>query len=84
MKRQRRTPDRHPVTGQRVSDLTSVELHRQLVTDAIGGIETPLPWFVAAVDRIARLDRSDPETVYRRFRTEVLGLGGVLPGAPGL
>lgn len=80
----RRSPDRHPVTGQRVSDLSAVELHQRLVTDAIGGIETPLPWFVAATNRIARLDRSDPETVYQRFRTEVLGLGGVLPGAPGL
>jgi len=72
----------HPDTGKRVDQLDAAELHRQLVTDAIGGLETPPGWFLAACDRIARLDRTDPETVYQRVREEVASLGRSMPGAP--
>ena len=81
-RRQRRKaigqPDRHPVTGQRVHDLTPTQLHQRLVTDALTGVATPLAWFVAACERIG----PDPETAYQQVRSEVAALGGVMPGAP--
>lgn len=81
-RRQRRalgTPDRHPVTDERVHDLTGPELHQRLVTDALTGVATPLAWFVAACERIG----PDPETAYQSVRQEVAAMGGVMPMAPG-
>lgn len=82
-RRQRRQAGRHPITDKRVADCTSIELHRQLVSDAVKGYETPLPWFVAACDRIGKLDRCGPEVAYQRVRQEIVSLGAVMPGAPG-
>lgn len=82
-RRQRRQAGRHPITDKRVSDLTSPELHAQLITDAVTGVATPLPWAVAAYDRIGKLDRIGPEAAYQRVRQEILSLGAPMPGAPG-
>lgn len=76
-------PEAHPLTGKRPQDLSSAELQAQLVSDAVAGLTTPLPWFVAACDRMARLDRCTPEDAYQRVRREVSGLGGFMPNAPG-
>jgi len=54
-----------------------------LVTDAVTGVATPLPWAVAAYDRIGKLDRIGPEAAYQRVRAEIMALGAVMPGAPG-
>lgn len=72
----------HPETGKAVGQLDAKELHRQLVTDAIGGVETPPGWFLAACERIAKLDGCDAETAYQRVRQEVAGFGRSMPGAP--
>lgn len=77
------TAERHPVSDLRVQDLDSTALQAQLVTDALRGFVTPLAWFVAACDRIARLDRISSDDAYQRVRTEVAALGGVMPAAPG-
>lgn len=78
-RRQRRNPGRHPVTDERVHDLTPTQLHQRLVTDALTGVATPLAWFGAACERIG----PDAETAYQQVRSEVAALGGVMPGAPG-
>lgn len=81
-RRRERAKDRHPRTGQRLSDLSSTQLQSTLVTDALTGYETPLPWFVAACRRIARMDRISEDEAFTRVRDEVRSLGGFLPGAP--
>lgn len=78
----RQAQDRHPRTGQKLHELTSAQLQQTLVTDALTGYETPLPWFVAACRRIARLDRISEDEAFLRVRDEVTALGGFLPGAP--
>jgi hypothetical protein len=73
----------HPVTGQLVPDMTSVELQTQLVVDAVTGYATDLAWFVAALDRMAERDRITVDDAYQRVRAEVAELAGFMPGAPG-
>jgi hypothetical protein len=51
------------------------------VIDAVQAVDTPIPWFLAAVDRIAALDHCTPEDAFQRVRGEVRELGGFMPGA---
>lgn len=74
---------RHPLTGKAVAELSAAELHRQLVSDAVGGVATPVWWFAAACERIGERDRIGAEAAYRRVREEVRALGGIMPDAPG-
>jgi hypothetical protein len=73
-------PDTHPISGKKVGECSSSELQSQLVTDALGGVETPVAWFLAACRRIGRLDRISEEEAFQRVRGEVASLGGFLPG----
>lgn len=75
--------DRHPRTGQRPQDLTSKQLRHRLVSDAVDGYPTPLLWFVAACERIARLDRISIDAAYTAVRAEIAAKGGTMPDAPG-
>lgn len=76
-------PGRHPVTDERVHDLSSQQLRARLVQDAVKGVATPLAWAVAAYMRIAHLDQVTEDQAYVQVRQEVAGLGAVMPGAPG-
>lgn len=76
-------PGRHPVTDERVHDLSSTQLRERLVKDAVSGQATPLEWAVAAYLRIASLDGCSTDSAYLQVRQEVAGLGVVMPGAPG-
>lgn len=74
---------RHPITGERVHDMTSAELRRRLVEDAVGGRAAPLEWEVNAFVRIAHLDGIDYDAAFLSVRQEIAALGGTMPGAPG-
>lgn len=65
-----------------VESLSADELHRHLVTDAVKGIATPLPWAVAAYERIGKLTKRGPEDAYQQVRAEVAQLRGGWPGMP--
>lgn len=76
-------PGRHPLTDERVHDLTSAQLQQRLVTDAVAGHATPLEWAVAAYMRIAELDGLSFDGAFLRVREEVGAMGGIMPSAPG-
>lgn len=61
---------RHP------SAYTANELHRFLVEDGCKLHATHLPWFVAAIERIAGLERIEVDDAYRRVLAEVSALTG--------
>lgn len=79
-RRRHQSIDVHPRTGKRIKDLSSVELHQTLVSDAVQGIETPLWWAVAAYRRIGRLDKISDDAAYLRVEAEVRSLGAFMPG----
>lgn len=65
-----------------VESMSADELHRQLVTDAVKGIATDLPWAVAAYERIGKLTKRGAEDAYQQVRAEVAGLRGGWRGMP--
>lgn len=65
-----------------VESLSADELHRHLVTDAVKGIATDLPWAVAAYERIGKLTKRGAEDAYQQVRAEVAELRGGWRGMP--
>jgi hypothetical protein len=76
-------PGRHPLTDERVHDLSSAQLRSRLVQDAAGGIATPMEWAVNAYIRIAALDGISKDAAWLSVRQEIESLGAVMPEAPG-
>jgi len=62
--------DRKPV-----NECSADELHRELVSDRVRGIHTPLKRFVDAIARIAEERNRPEERVYQDIRAEAKALG---------
>lgn len=60
-----------------VSEMDAEALHRELVTDAVARVATPLRRAIEAYDRIGRLTGLGAEEAYLRVRDEVTELTGV-------
>lgn len=59
-----------------ISEATADELHRELVTDFVNDVHTPIMRFMAAIRRIAAERKLSQERVYQDIRQEALALGG--------
>lgn len=65
-----------------VDALSADKLHRKLVSDAVKGIATDLPWCVAAYERIGQETGRGAEAAYQAVREEVAQLRGGWRGMP--